>query len=125
MPCAGYEAHLGSHGAVGGLSLDCATGIVSVPAPLLNASRGIVDVAAQSALVGLRLVGHGTVSLKAVDMIGQELLRHVHIDLPFCLTHELFPTEVTSVGRGRFVAGIECGLFRSEERRVGKECRSR
>src|SRR5580704_19273175 len=89
---AGHEAHVGGHFAVSGFALDCASRVMRIPSPFFYAARRRIDVAAEGALVRLRLIYGRRSFLKAIHMVRQKLLCHADVDLSFGLLHQLFPS---------------------------------
>src|SRR6202035_4095488 len=87
---ASNEAHVRSHLAVGGFALNGAAGIVWVPSPFFYPARRGINVTAQRAFVRLGFLNMRGGFLKTINVIGQELLGHSDVDLPFRLLHQFF-----------------------------------
>src|SRR5690348_1495707 len=114
MPGARHQLHLFRHPAVGCLALHGSAGEVWAPVPNFDAASADFTMTAKSTFVGLQLL------LVRIVMIGKELLCHGDVNLAFGLLDQFFPSEVSRVGRGAQVVGIEVGLFLDELRIASK-----
>src|ERR1019366_3317908 len=85
------QAHVLRHGAVSRLGGYCAAGGIRRPLPLGHAARRVGRMATQSALIACFL------AFIAVPVVGEKLLGHLDVDLPFALRHQLLPALVTGI----------------------------
>src|SRR5215472_8252058 len=120
MACTRDETHLRGHGAVRRLSLHRPTGVVRIPAPFLDSAWRHVHVTTQRSLVCWWFFRTGSCLFETIRVIGQELLRHRHVDLTFGLAHQFFPADVTRIRRRRPVVRIKRRLFLDDFRIPGE-----
>src|SRR5579875_1376288 len=107
MSSGSAERHFINHGSVRTFILYRTGGAVG-RLPGAHSAWREIDVAAQCALIGFFLF------LERVIVVGKKLLRHVHIDLAFVLSHKLVPADMPRVGAGAHIMQVETGLFAGE-----------